>query len=116
MHARNYTIFVEPITPVDTRYTLTLEHLEAVFHEEGLKNYTQADFVNAGMKDPFYTNLKMVGMDEQTHEQFLTQALTGMYSSQSYPYPVNEDSTITDSLCSGWSPTCGEMQLFFPFH
>ncbi|KAJ6007255.1 hypothetical protein N7540_011231 [Penicillium herquei] len=57
-------------------YALTLEHLEAVFYEEGLKNYTQADFVNAGMKDPFYANLKMVGTDEQTHEQFLTQALT----------------------------------------
>ncbi|KAJ5706549.1 hypothetical protein N7488_006350 [Penicillium malachiteum] len=57
-------------------YALTLEHIEAVFYEEGLKNYTQADFVNAGMKDPFYANLKSVGMDEQTHEQFLTQALT----------------------------------------
>ncbi|KAJ5716729.1 hypothetical protein N7493_008640 [Penicillium malachiteum] len=57
-------------------YALTLEHIEAVFYEEGLKNYTQADFVNAGMEDPFYANLRSVGMDEQTHEQFLTQALT----------------------------------------
>ncbi|KAJ6172442.1 hypothetical protein N7470_001509 [Penicillium chermesinum] len=57
-------------------YALTLEHLEAAFYEEGLKNYTHDDFTKAGMKDPFYSNLKMVAMDEQTHVQFLTQALT----------------------------------------
>jgi hypothetical protein len=58
---------------------LTLEHLEAAFYEEGLKNYTQADFVNAGLKDPFYANLQEVGKDEQSHEAFLTSALKGMF-------------------------------------
>ncbi|KAL3465064.1 ferritin-like domain-containing protein [Aspergillus heterothallicus] len=57
-------------------YALTLEHLEAVFYEEGLKNYTHQVFINAGMKDPFYDNLKQVAMDEKAHEEFLTQALT----------------------------------------
>lgn len=58
---------------------MTLEHLEAAFYEEGLKNYTQADFVNAGLKDPFYANLQEVGKDEQSHEAFLTSALKGMF-------------------------------------
>lgn len=58
-------------------YALTLEHLEATFYEEGLKNYTQADFVKAGLKDPFYANLKEVALDEVEHEKFLTSALKG---------------------------------------
>ncbi|KAJ5679131.1 hypothetical protein N7462_007375 [Penicillium macrosclerotiorum] len=105
------------ITDADIlNYALTLEHLEAAFYEEGLKNYTQADFVNAGMKDPFYSNLKMVGMDEQSHEQFLTQALTGKYSLHSYTCLVKQDSIVTDFLYSGWSQTCGEMRVFIPCH
>ncbi|KAK5797378.1 hypothetical protein VI817_003669 [Penicillium citrinum] len=56
-------------------YALTLEHLEASFYEEGLKNYTHEDFVKAGLMDPFYANLKEVAKDEKSHEEFLTQAL-----------------------------------------
>ncbi|KAL5338270.1 ferritin-like domain-containing protein [Aspergillus crustosus] len=65
------------ITDADIlNYALTLEHLEGAFYEEGLKNYTHRDFVNAGQHDPFYANLKSVGADEKAHEDFLTQALT----------------------------------------
>ncbi|KAJ5185895.1 hypothetical protein N7491_006234 [Penicillium cf. griseofulvum] len=56
-------------------YALTLEHLEASFYAEGLKNYTQEDFIKAGMKDPFYANLKEVASDENEHVDFLTSAL-----------------------------------------
>lgn len=59
-------------------YALTLEHLEAAFYAEGLKNYTQQDFISAGYMDPFYANLQSIASDEQTHVQFLTSALTGM--------------------------------------
>jgi rubrerythrin len=59
-------------------YALTLEHLEAAFYQEGLKNYTQADFVKAGFKDPFYANLQEVASDETEHVSFLTSALKGM--------------------------------------
>jgi hypothetical protein len=46
-------------------YALTLEYLERKFYEEGLANYTQADFVAAGFPDPFYDNLKEIYYDEQ---------------------------------------------------
>ncbi|KAL8707747.1 MAG: hypothetical protein Q9220_007267 [cf. Caloplaca sp. 1 TL-2023] len=57
-------------------YALTLEYLERKFYQEALMNYTQADFVNAGFKDPFYENLKEIYFDEQTHVKFLSDALT----------------------------------------
>ena len=56
-------------------YALTLEYLERKFYQEALANYTQADFVAAGFADPFYTNLKEIYFDEQTHVSFLSGAL-----------------------------------------
>ena len=46
-------------------YALTLEYLERKFYTEGLANYTQTQFVDAGFPDPFYANLKEVLLDEQ---------------------------------------------------
>lgn len=57
---------------------MTLEHLEATFYAEGLKNYTHQDFLDAGFPDPFYSNLQQVASDEKSHVQFLTEALSGM--------------------------------------
>ncbi|KAJ5719711.1 hypothetical protein N7493_007289 [Penicillium malachiteum] len=75
-------------------YALTLEHLEATFYEEGLKNYTQEDFVRAGFKDPFYENLQEVALDEKTHVAFLTKALTAAGASPvkrcSYAFPSHD--------------------------
>lgn len=57
-------------------YALTLEYLERKFYQEGLANYTQAQFVAAGFADPFYKNLQQIYFDEQTHVAFLSGALT----------------------------------------
>ena len=58
-------------------YALTLEHLEAAFYAEGVKNFTAADFSKAGFNGPnFYKNLKEVARDETVHVNFLTKALT----------------------------------------
>ncbi|GAB7363207.1 hypothetical protein MBLNU230_g3489t1 [Neophaeotheca triangularis] len=59
-------------------YALTLEHLEAAFYAEGLKNYTQGDFANAGFDETFYKNLQEIAYDEQTHVSFLSGALTSV--------------------------------------
>ncbi|PBP22149.1 hypothetical protein BUE80_DR006963 [Diplocarpon rosae] len=56
-------------------YALTLEHLEDKFYREGLANYTQEDFIQAGFTDPFYANLKEISYDETTHVSFLSTAL-----------------------------------------
>ncbi|KAJ6095335.1 hypothetical protein N7486_006081 [Penicillium sp. IBT 16267x] len=75
-------------------YALTLEHLEATFYQEGIKNYTQADFVNAGFQDPFYANLKEVASDELTHVSFLSQALAAAGASPvaqcNYTFPSTD--------------------------
>lgn len=56
-------------------YALTLEHLEDTFYQEGLKNFTQAQFAAAGFGSTFYSNLLEVSSDEKTHVAFLTAAL-----------------------------------------
>lgn len=51
--------------------------VEDTFYREGLANFTEADFENAGYGATFYNNLKEVSMDESTHVTFLTSALQG---------------------------------------
>ena len=66
--------------PVDDglilNYARTLEYLERKFYQEGIANYSQAEFVHAGFADPFYENLKEIYVDEQAHVSFLSSALT----------------------------------------
>lgn len=57
-------------------YALTLEYLERKFYQDGLANYSQAEFVAAGFEDPFYKNLQEIYFDEQTHVSALSAALT----------------------------------------
>ncbi|KAL4756311.1 ferritin-like domain-containing protein [Aspergillus foveolatus] len=65
------------VTDADTfNYALTLEHLEATFYEQGLKNYSHEGFAQAGFPNPFYANLQQVASDEKMHEEFLQQALS----------------------------------------
>jgi rubrerythrin len=65
-------------------YALTLEYLERTFYEEGLANYTEADFEQAGFGDGFYANLKEIYSDEASHVDFLAGAL----GDQAIPKPM----------------------------
>ncbi|KAI0043576.1 hypothetical protein FA95DRAFT_1609265 [Auriscalpium vulgare] len=56
-------------------FALTLEHLENAFYNEGLKKYTKADFVNAGLQDWVYGRIKQISSHEATHVTFLETAL-----------------------------------------
>ncbi|TVY41065.1 Protein rds1 [Lachnellula subtilissima] len=72
-------------------YALTLEHLEDKFYREGLANYSQADFANAGFDATFYANLKEVSYDESTHVNFLTKALGSAATAECiYSFPSTD--------------------------
>ncbi|KAJ5253237.1 hypothetical protein N7489_003647 [Penicillium chrysogenum] len=45
------------------------------FYADGLRNYTQEDFVKAGMNVPFYANIQEAASDDKSHVKFLTSAL-----------------------------------------
>ena len=61
-------------------YALTLEHLENNFYHSALAKFSEQDFENAGLRRDFYTNLKSISYDEETHVSFLTSALKGTFS------------------------------------
>ncbi|RMJ21558.1 hypothetical protein PHISP_07578 [Aspergillus sp. HF37] len=79
-------------------YALTLEHLEATFYAEGLKNYTHQDFLDAGFPDPFYFDLTQVASDEKAHVQFLTKALNAVGADPvepcTYSFPAVDPATF----------------------
>ncbi|KAI0157268.1 ferritin-like domain-containing protein [Xylariaceae sp. FL1272] len=56
-------------------YALTLEYLERKFYQEGVANYTEAEFCDAGLPKDVYNNLKTIYYDEQQHVSFLATAL-----------------------------------------
>jgi hypothetical protein len=58
-------------------YALTLEHLEDKFYRDGIMNFTQKQFADAGFDATFYQNLQEISYDETTHVSFLTTALQG---------------------------------------
>jgi hypothetical protein len=58
----------DPLPRGDTdilNYALTLEYLERKFYQEGLANYTEQDFCNAGFSKSFYKNLVEIYEDEK---------------------------------------------------
>jgi len=57
-------------------YALTLEHLENTFYRDGLAQYNEEDFKDAGYDSEFYNNIKKVSSDEAAHVKFLTDGLT----------------------------------------
>lgn len=56
-------------------FALTLEYLQRAFYSSGLDNFTQIDFTTAGFSDPFYSNLVEIFNEEQSHIDFLVEAL-----------------------------------------
>lgn len=63
------------ITDADIlNYALTLEHLEDTYYKLALQTFPEPLFAN--LTNDFYSNLKEISSDEDTHVKFLTAALT----------------------------------------
>lgn len=76
-------------------YALTLEYLERKFYQDGLKNYTKADFAAAGFDECFYNNLVQIRADEESHVDFLAKALGPQAVSEaSYSFPSTSASSF----------------------
>ncbi|SCU80201.1 LAFA_0B08086g1_1 [Lachancea sp. 'fantastica'] len=74
------------------QFALTLEHLENAFFKQALSNFTLDDFTAANFSSDFYTQLKYITHDEETHVLFLENALktagVSPVAACSYSFPV----------------------------
>ncbi|EIW77466.1 hypothetical protein CONPUDRAFT_92561 [Coniophora puteana RWD-64-598 SS2] len=72
-------------------YALTLEHLENAFYAEGINNFTQQSFIDAGLPGFAAGRFSEIAQHEATHVQFLTGAL-GEDATQAcdYNFPVTD--------------------------
>ncbi|KAI5831391.1 hypothetical protein K523DRAFT_270087 [Schizophyllum commune Tattone D] len=72
-------------------YALTLEHLENAFYHTALANYTQQDFVDAGLPSWSRGRFKELAEHEQSHVDVLKSVL-GANATQpcTYDFPVTD--------------------------
>ncbi|KAI9838762.1 MAG: hypothetical protein M1837_002328 [Sclerophora amabilis] len=88
-------------------FALTLEHLESTFYRQGLKNFTQQQFADAGFDETFYKQLTVVASDEKTHVDFLTKAITAAGKTPvqecTYNFPVTDPKSfvVVSSILEG---------------
>ncbi|EGO03186.1 hypothetical protein SERLA73DRAFT_101315 [Serpula lacrymans var. lacrymans S7.3] len=72
-------------------FALTLEHLESTFYAQGVQNYTQQDFVNAGLPDFAQGRFKEICDQEATHVSFLSGVLGSQaVNACTYNFPVTD--------------------------
>lgn len=58
------------------QFALTLEHLENVFYKQALTMLSEAEFIAAGYPAKYYSDLKYIAHDEESHVELLTSALS----------------------------------------
>lgn len=71
---------VHPPAPPHTEievlnFILSLEHFQNAFYQEGLANFTSADFAEYGFGADFYSNLTEIASHEHTHVTSLIETL-----------------------------------------
>ncbi|KAI5123180.1 hypothetical protein M0805_003947 [Coniferiporia weirii] len=71
------------------QYALTLEHLESAFYQQGLAQYSDSDFTDAGLPSWVRGRFAQIGQHEMTHVQTLNASLgndTVGACNYSFPY------------------------------
>lgn len=58
------------------QYALTLEHLENAFYMEALERFNPEDFEAVGLGRDFYNNVEQIQLDEASHAEFLSAAIS----------------------------------------
>ena len=96
------------ITDADIlQYALTLEHLENTFYKGALSKFTEKDFVDAGFTSEYFTNLKYIAHDEESHVEALTAALSAAGATPvtactySFPYTDPKSFITLSSVLEG---------------
>lgn len=84
-----------------------MRHTESTFYQEGLANFTEQQFADAGFNGSFYKNLMEISSDEKTHVTFLTTALNAAgytpVEACTYAFGVTDPKSfvMTDSILEG---------------
>ncbi|SCU87721.1 LAME_0D11210g1_1 [Lachancea meyersii CBS 8951] len=65
----------DDIDPDILQFALTLEHLENAFYKQAVSTWSEDDFIKANFTADFYSQLKYITHDEETHVVFLEKAL-----------------------------------------
>ncbi|EGO03185.1 hypothetical protein SERLA73DRAFT_174640 [Serpula lacrymans var. lacrymans S7.3] len=72
-------------------FALTLEHIENTFYTEGLKNYTQQDFLDADFPEFARGRWEEISQHEATHTSFLSGILGDQaVNACTYNFPVTD--------------------------
>lgn len=79
-------------------YALTLENLEAAFYVQALQNFSQADFLAAGLTERDYHIIVNVRDTELTHVNFLRTAISGIGATPVPPCTYNFPNTDVKSF------------------
>lgn len=84
-----------PTTTQILQFALTLEHLESTFYAQGLSQFSEQDFCDAGFEPWVYGRFKQIGEHEASHVELLTSALgSDAVAACEYSFPYTDPTSF----------------------